>query len=275
VDTAVNYLDLIACLSILLHLLALLLYNNLDFWIALKDVGLDSPKALDGILVAASIAFFLYGVTVCCFRIGEAYYRADTATRAAKVVATAVVSLQTDLILIADAFLNALSVATKPQAIFAEGDRVEHLSLGVGLVESVMEHGRGHAVVVAFGNGAKEYYETESELARLSLVVSPDAKASYSCDTSSLVFLKDFTQACSQVCQDSGLKMRDASVLEATFAVLKLAHEDDDRYNATRLSARMRSTLATDRGLPITVVSCRTRGLPAIACSETQNAHNA
>jgi hypothetical protein len=264
-DARVNYLEILACLSILLHLLAFLLYNNQDFLGALATAGIDSPRVLDGVLVAASIVFFVFGAVVCCFRVGEAQYRANIAGRAATVVAKAVLSVQTDLTLAADSLVHAFSTSMSARTVLSVGARIEHPTLGAGCVDSVMEHGRGAAVEVTFDSGAKHYYETERDLARLSLVVPasgdvhPEAKGAGSTDNpaSNLVFFRDFVEACTRVFASSGMKVRDAAILESIYAVLKLAHEDDDP-DSPFLSPRMRSILATDRGLPMSAVRLHT-----------------
>ena len=146
-DKRVQNLDCLCCISILLHLIALLYYNNPE----LLRLDFDGAAALDRLLVAANV--ICLGAICLLFAINVVERRFNNAVTnsIAHQMATLILSLQYDLRCRCDAFIQAVQVHT----ITDKKETCSHLSFPTFVI-AVKEALDGYTAEVVYSSEALE-----------------------------------------------------------------------------------------------------------------------
>jgi hypothetical protein len=251
-DKRVNDLDCMCCLSIMLHCIAVLYYNNQDFTTARVEGGL----ALDGLLVAADVICFASTGLLFCKTFLENAFRGRSCEVLTKRIVQAQLHLQKALVANRDSFKQLL---------------LDHASWTAETV------GMTQPLGAAPGNGTGVPKPGSGTLASASSSLVPanimhgtttdvalsgtdsgglDARAPTTPHLAAAlghqVTYENFAAAASQVLEGQGLGVAPAAI-ESLFLTLKLIDVDDDEHSG-EMSLVTRDKLADKSPIPFELV---------------------
>ena len=238
-DQRVNALDCLCCLSILVHVIATLYYDNQDF------SNSDAATMLDGVLVVVYSVNVAATLAIFSSNLLELYYKRTSIVRLTRTVSRQVLFLQQRLRAQRDTFMDAIKAISlaSPAAVMV-GSCVSHPVYGKGTVTSV-----GGSIYVEFDGGARNNYDADTVTAKLTIVSMPDGADS----TVKLPTFRKAAEACLQNAQGSA-SAESAASIEALFFMLMLIDGDEGEQHSLVLSKRTREDIISDRGLSLLMV---------------------
>jgi hypothetical protein len=244
-DKRVENLDCLCCMSILLHLVAFLYYNNPE----LLELDSAGAAALDNLLVAANIVCFAAICLLFTTNVVERRFNAATSDMVSQRMAKLIVAIQHDIRHHSVIFVRALRVRRNSDDQFDifklrdahVGVRVADAIHGIGIITFSNEQ----QVDVRYDGGQVIKYDSNTASAKLSVLI--DSK------DQSHVSLSMFVSA-SQEALDGGRTVYSSEALEALFYMLLLIDKDTDLKNPY-LSPQLRDHISHLTPLSMLVVS--------------------
>ncbi len=253
-DKRVNALDCMCCLSIMLHCIAVLYYNNLDFTVTKVEGGL----ALDGLLVAADVICFastglLFGKSFL-----ENAFRGRSCEVLTKRIVQAQLYLQKALVADRDTFEQLLlDHATRtPETVTvgmtqpigaAPGNSMGGPKLGDGTLASASTR-FASANIVRSTTTDVAHSGTDSAGSDVKSPTTPHLAAALGLQ----VTYENFAAAASRVLEGQGMGVAPAAI-ESLFLTLKLIDVDDDEHSA-EMSHVTRDKLVDKSPIPFELV---------------------
>jgi hypothetical protein len=139
-DRRVNWLDCMCCLSIMLHLISFIYYNDANFIITPGAAGFDTILVVVNILVIIAIlALFV----VCA---AEALFRRQATSKVASLVSDGLVALQAQLGSCRDTFCDVVASCVNKRSFFDIPDdfRLSKSDFEHAVTETLRTAGTGH-----------------------------------------------------------------------------------------------------------------------------------
>ena len=228
-----NALDCLCCVSILVHCIAGLYFNNAAF------IFDSAASNLDSLLVAVNVITMIGIVGLFSINLTENFFRASHTTAISRAMGDVVSQLQLTLRTRAEVLLGHLNENAQNPSMQL-GSEVAHPTFGLGRIKDMTEK---REVTVYFQDGCSQYFATEQEVAELALTTGK-ANAAPLCEP--------FKAAVSAALEGTNITASNFT-LESLFYVLLLVTCQEDSHTLL-LSRRVRDSIGQRDGISIAVV---------------------
>jgi hypothetical protein len=254
-DSRVVNLDTMCCISILLHLVASLFYNNS----LMVEQNLDGAASLDSILVAANIACFVVMIGLFAVNLLENKFNSSAVGVISGRMARTVVSLQLELQRHCDGFMRALQPGEAAQggqpgrltpSNTRVGTRVSDSARGIGLISEV----RSGKLIVRYTDEQTHCYDAEAARKTLSVLPADSGSDTRGCAPIDLSTFKDAIQDVVQSSLSGNTRFSSAAI-EAVFYTLLLIDLDATVVERESLSLRLFGQISSSMPLSMRIVS--------------------
>jgi hypothetical protein len=234
-DSRVNALDCLCCVSILIHCITGLYYNNAAFI-------LDSAASdLDKLLVAVNCITIIAVIGLFTITFTENQFRVSHTNVISKAMGGVISKLQLTLRTRCDVLLRHLNEEARNQSMDL-GSEVAHPIFGLGKVRDKTEKPR--TFTVTFQDGCTQFFATEEEVAELAITTGKANDAP---------LCEQFKAAAAAALEGTSITASNLT-LEALFFVLLLVTCEEDSHTLL-LSRRVRESIGQRDGISIHVVA--------------------
>lgn len=238
-----NALDCVGCVSILIHCITGLYYNNAAFVV---DSGASD---LDFLLVAVNAITFAAIISLYAITLTENMFRKSHTKVIAKAMGRVIPELQSTLRTRSDVVIEELFESAKVAPSMQLGSEVVHPTFGIGRVRDLTEK-PSLTVTVIFENGSSQFFERHEDLAQLTLTTGK---------VNDTALCEQFKAAVTKALAGTSITASNF-VIEALFYVLLLVTCEEDSHTLL-LSNRVRDAIGQRDGISKAVVRTHTNAI--------------
>jgi hypothetical protein len=222
-DDHLDDLDCLCCISILLHVIASLFYNNQDFVKSPDKLNVNGTGArmLEYVLLTINVCTLATFAALFVKALIEHKFKRETIKILSTHVSRIVLTVKHNVSEMGAGFVELIETLKVTSPKLDENVRIFHSSHGLGTIRSVAcDNERQKPVLVCFDSGAEHHYSMEQADAKLTVVFDP------ALNTPNFVHAKHFKRAVNQVLSKNGTHLSSAG-LEAVFLLLKMVDGND------------------------------------------------
>ena len=193
-DGYLDDLDCLCCISILLHVISSLFYNNESFIGRNAAEEGNMPRGLEAVLLAINLSTLGIFLSLFIKSLIENKFKRQVVKVLSTHVADLVLQVQRQVAPKGAGFLQLIETAKLAMPLLDENVRVFHETHGLGTIRSVQcENERAKPILVCFDSGAEHHYDMQQADRKLTVVFDP------ALNTPGFVHAKHFKRAVSQI----------------------------------------------------------------------------
>jgi len=200
----------------MLHVVATMYYNNLDF-IMSNDLATSNSinESFEAALIVVNALVLGFAVALTIKAVVEDKFKAFTIGVTAQTVARLVLLIQPTLASNRESFVQRLQTLRTTAPPLVKGTRVQHPQHGLGTIKDIVDDDvRGRPVHVKFDNDEAHHYNWDSASQKLETIIDRNGASD------DMVTLAEFVQAMQSSVRNRIVAMYPA-VSEALFYILK------------------------------------------------------